>query len=395
MRTTKEAQEKPPKMMSLGSMYLLTVHCSGERSNVRPLIDDALRDADYQADANKYGLEATQVLPSVFEVDSVQYNLTSPTLNITTSYTSASLATLSGYLQDITTSRHGSKLDYVEDITPSAFWTYRNETYSWAYMLDHTSCRYSEHHSWGFSFLILFITSLLLSIWSIGTYSLWLYVQLYDQKQSSGDSPRTLGIYSSGVDLAHALKNDFGNDEIQPGMKESDIRTLIRRRGKATLVGVASPLVVSSRKMQEATMAMRSPGPGFEENNHPVTLDRRSSRRAWNKFTSLLWPKTLSLPHTLPYQPTSSSQAHMMHWSHAEPPPVETSSVSSITDPSTKFDFSATIPPPDLLNPLSQTTATTQGRRTGGRSRSSFPSNDASKRVEPTSFEFKRDLGDD
>ncbi|KAK5064557.1 hypothetical protein LTR84_000390 [Exophiala bonariae] len=344
---------------------------------------------------NNYGLSAKKVLPSVFNMDDLQHNLSSPTLNITTSYPSSSLGILAGYLEDITNGKHTSKLHYVQDIQPSTFWTYRNETYSWDYMLDHTSCRYSEHHSWGFSFLILFITSLLLCIWSIGTYALWLYIQLYDQKQKSRHSQKTFGIYSASVDLAHALKNDFGNEEVQPAMRESDIRSLIRRRGEATLTGVQSPPTMNSANMQEAAKTLQSSGPYFEGNSHPMAPDNRYSKRPWNNIRSLLWPKPLALSHTLPYQTTSSSQAHIIHSSGAEPPFTKASSLSSTTNPSTNFDFSPTIPSPDAPGATSRTNAIAKGIRNSGRSWSPLPNNQVGEGVESTFFEFKRDLGDD
>lgn len=234
---------------------------------------------------NEYGLEAEQDNPSVFTIDGLQYNLSSPTLNITTSYDSSSIVTLSGYLKDITNGRHTSRLEHVQDISPSSFWTYQNEIYPWAYVLDHASCRYSEYHNWGFSFLILFVTSLLLSIWSIGTYSLWLYVQLHNPHQSEFRSQRTMGIYSSSVDLAQALRDDFGNEAIQPGMKESTIRTLIRRRGKAGLTGVQSPEVASSvKRRQEEATPVSDPGPWFQAGSLPLFSSGRTSQRAWNRL---------------------------------------------------------------------------------------------------------------
>lgn len=283
----------------------------------------------------------------MFTIDDVQQNLSSPTLNITTSYDESSLLTLSRYLTNLATGKHSSRLGYVQDISPSSFWTYQNQTYPWAYVLEHASCRYSKYHDWGFSFLILFITSLLLALWSIGTYSLWLYVQLHDHRQHGHSDQGALGIYRSSLDLVEALRNDFGDDAIQSGMTESDVRSLVRRRGKAGTTGIRKPNVVSSTRVrEEATPGELS---GFQASAHLMTPRSGISKHGWKPFKSFLSPRSgpVSAEHTLPYQSTASSQAHIMHSSIAGTSLAEASSIASITNSSTIFNFSATIPPSD------------------------------------------------
>ncbi|KIX01014.1 uncharacterized protein Z518_10080 [Rhinocladiella mackenziei CBS 650.93] len=183
---------------------------------------------------NLYGLNSARKIPSTFTLNGKTHNLTSPTLNITTSYTAASLKTLSTYLENFSIEL-SSSLNSVNDLSDSTFWIYDNETYSWDYVLDHATCRYSKWHNWGFSFLLLFITTLLLAVWTVGTYALWLYVYLHgprsdSSQHASGMGSGTIGIYRSSWDLVEAMRRDLGPHAITSDMGERDIRNLVRRR---------------------------------------------------------------------------------------------------------------------------------------------------------------------
>ncbi|KEF52635.1 uncharacterized protein A1O9_11478 [Exophiala aquamarina CBS 119918] len=306
---------------------------------------------------HNYGLHANQGTPSSFIIGDVQHNLSSPTLNITTSFDNSSLETLSGYLTDLAAHKHISRLGFVQDISPSTFWVYRNETYSWEYVLDHASCRYSKYHDWGFSFLILFITSLLLALWSIGTYALWLYVQLHDRRKDGHSDQGMFGIYNSSLALVYALRNDFGEEVLQPGMTESNIRSLLRRRGKTGIADIREPQVVSTTTAREQTALVRYPD--LQASSHLTPPHSRTSKSAWETFKHLLWPRYPSAEHSLPYQSTTSSQAHIMRTSTIASS-IKSSSLASTLSPSTTFNYSATIPasnPPslgaDLISPTS------------------------------------------
>ncbi|EXJ89721.1 hypothetical protein A1O3_02788 [Capronia epimyces CBS 606.96] len=159
---------------------------------------------------SSYGLHGTQIQASTFTLNGLAHNLSSPTLNITTSYTPSSLSKLTGYLANYSM-QSPKVLKDVNEISESTFWTYENETYSLAYVLDRASCQYSRSHNWGFSFLLLFITSLLLALWAGGTCALWLHVHrkdltnmhvLRDRHLSSGPS----GIFRSSWDLSEKDK---------------------------------------------------------------------------------------------------------------------------------------------------------------------------------------------
>nr|KAK5446069.1 hypothetical protein LTR18_003988 [Exophiala xenobiotica] len=182
-----------------------------------------------------YGVGGSKLSPSTFIWNGIKHNLTSPTLNITTSYTPSSLLLLSNYLDNFS-SQPPSALKSVGKVSESTFWIYDNQTYSFDYVLDHATCQYMHSHNWGFSFLLLFTTTLLLAIWAIGTYALWLSVDLRSSPRWDGhdvgrrSDTGSRGIYRSSWELVEAMKRDMGHDVVQSGMSEKEIRSLVRRR---------------------------------------------------------------------------------------------------------------------------------------------------------------------
>lgn len=185
-------------------------------------------------DVSEYGLEGSHNISSTFIQNGILYNLTSPTLNITTSYSATSISELSAYLRDFSTEA-SDNLAPISKVSDSTFWAFQGQTYSYDYVNDHALCRYSQWHNWGFSFLLLFITTLLLAIWAIGTYALWLYVCLHrlrsqESRHGGGAGPETPGIYRSSWDLVEAMRRDLGPEGVKPEMREAEIRSLLRRR---------------------------------------------------------------------------------------------------------------------------------------------------------------------
>ncbi|KAK4936616.1 hypothetical protein LTR10_022539 [Elasticomyces elasticus] len=234
-----------------------------------------------------YGLQAARKEPSTITLDGVMHNLTSPALNITTSYTLASISLLSSYLDNFST-RSVHALDPVNKISRSTFWIYDNQTYSYEYVMDHATCRYTGFHNWGFSFLLLFITTLLLAIWAIGTYALWLYVYLHgpsDERSGFGVSQRS-EIYRSSWALVEAMKRDLGPDVVTSGMTEREIRSLVRRRPERANgiagVGAGQPMSVSTTGAQKST---------HSDLQAPTCHSTR-----WEEFRAWLRPQQSSLP---------------------------------------------------------------------------------------------------
>ncbi|KIW14939.1 hypothetical protein PV08_07726 [Exophiala spinifera] len=183
------------------------------------------------------GADGTSNKSSTFIFSGTRYNLSSPTLNITTSYTTASLEKLTSYLNNFH-STSTTSLKSLGEPSRSAIWIYENNTYSYDYVLDHTTCQYERSHNWGFSFLLLLLTTLILMIWALGTYGMWLYIQTRNPWyaiRSVGErhNPGGRGIYRSSWDLVEAMKKDLGSEAVVPDMSEKEIRHLLRRRNVA------------------------------------------------------------------------------------------------------------------------------------------------------------------
>ena len=184
-----------------------------------------------------YGLSSRNYTASSIILNGTTHTLAAPTLNITTSYLSPSLSALETYLTTFSKKSQPalSSSSSVSQLTDSTFWVYEGETYPLSYVVDNAICQYSRWHNWGFSFLFLFVTSLLLAIWSAGTYTLWLYTYLHG---SESGQHTTGGIYKSSWTLVEAMKRDVGPGAVVPEMEEREIRNLVRRRPGRVTFGV-------------------------------------------------------------------------------------------------------------------------------------------------------------
>ncbi|KAH0845417.1 hypothetical protein FOPE_11188 [Fonsecaea pedrosoi] len=229
-----------------------------------------------------YGLNADNHTESNITLDGHKYTVAAPTLNITTSYSPVALSTLTTYLTTFSMSSPPAPgaLDAVSQLTDFTFWLYDNETYPLSYVLDNASCRYSRWHNWGFSFLFLFITSLLLALWAIGTYALWLYTYLNRPQDGIPGEQTTGGIYRSSWTLVEAMKRDVGPNAVTPDLGEGEIRGLVRRRPGRLIQGVGEinryqrPILSESEKDSAV-----SPSPITPNQKDPMT--RRSNFHTW------------------------------------------------------------------------------------------------------------------
>ncbi|EXJ59849.1 hypothetical protein A1O7_03996 [Cladophialophora yegresii CBS 114405] len=189
-----------------------------------------------------YGLQGKIHTESTITFNGTTHKLAPPALNVTTSYSPTALSTLSTYLNTFSMSSPPapSSLSSVTQLTDNTFWVYDDETYTFSYVLDNATCRYSKWHNWGFSFLFLFITSLLLAIWSVGTYALWLYTHLHNSQDHESRLNSTGGIYRSSFTLVEAMKRDVGPGAVTPELKECEIRSLVSRRRGRVIHGVGN-----------------------------------------------------------------------------------------------------------------------------------------------------------
>jgi hypothetical protein len=199
---------------------------SAIRENCRPF----WRTVQYIAE---HGISNPTNAVSEYYLGAEEIELQAPTLNITTSYDFESLHILINSLQNTLRSNRTTistlKLLTVNgaDIRPNATFILYNETYSFEYIMTHSICEPTKSHNWGFSFLFLFITLVLLSLWSVAMYVLWLQTYLYSRVDSRGTS---LGVYRASSDLVKAMEQDFGVRGVNDLMEEDQIEQVIRRR---------------------------------------------------------------------------------------------------------------------------------------------------------------------
>ncbi|OCT47638.1 hypothetical protein CLCR_03319 [Cladophialophora carrionii] len=214
-----------------------------------------------------YGLQAKNHTESTIAFNGTTHKLAAPALDITTSYSPTALSTLSTYLSTFSMSSPPApgSLSSVSELTDNTFWVYDDETYSFSYVLDNATCRYSKWHNWGFSFLLLFSTSLLLAIWSVGTYALWLYTHLHSSQDQVSRLTSTGGIYRSSFTLVEAMKRDLGPGAVTPELKECEIRNLVSRRRGRVIHGVGnidtgpSPILCEPEKNLTTSPSTTSP----------------------------------------------------------------------------------------------------------------------------------------
>jgi hypothetical protein len=183
-----------------------------------------------------------------------EIELEAPTLNISSSYDFKSIRMLIDSLNkaiqhNSTTIPESNLLRLIgADIRPNATFVLHNETYSFEYIMNHSFCEPTKSHNWGFSFLFLFISLILLSLWSVAMYVLWLHTYLHSRVDSRGIS---LGVYRASTDLAKAMEQDFGVQGVAALMEENQIERVIRRRRrKGAQIGRFGPTFQDTRRFE-------------------------------------------------------------------------------------------------------------------------------------------------
>ncbi len=234
-----------------------------------------------------YGLGGNNETETTITLNGTIHNISAPALDIITSYSSDALSTLTTYLTTFSESSPPARglPGSVSQLTDNTFWVYDDETYPFSYVRDNAACQYSKWHNWGFSFLFLFIASLLLALWSVGTYALWLYVHLHtpcDQSPSQNSVP---GLYRSSFTLVEAMKRDVGSGAVTSAMKERDVRDLVRRRQGRVIHGVGNIDDHSPRTLSEPEKHVSA----APSTSSPTT---QYTSRGWNGFRTWLSPSS-------------------------------------------------------------------------------------------------------
>jgi len=226
----------------------------------------------FNPDISHYGLGGASSVPSEFSLSpSRNVSLRSPTLNITTFYPPASLDTLvATFRPDSPSTSYGDPWD-----ASSALYVHDDDdVYDVDYVRAHAVCLPGMTHTWGFSFLMLFITLCLLAAWSLGMYIMYMDAYLHSRLDRLG---RGMGMCRASYDLAEAMRRDLaahrhpvygpsgpaasehtlhpdkGPDPDGPiipeTMSDADIRRLVRRAPNGTRVSycLSDPNIPMSR----------------------------------------------------------------------------------------------------------------------------------------------------
>ena len=116
-----------------------------------------------------------------------------------------------------------------------AIFMYQNTTYTFAYIQGNGQCAQSDppSYQWGFSFLLLFITSLLTAVWSVGMYIMWLDAHLNSRYNRAR---RQLGSYRAVLDLAKAFRQDMGEDATEH-LSNSELKERIKHGTNGHAIG--------------------------------------------------------------------------------------------------------------------------------------------------------------
>ncbi|KAJ9611673.1 hypothetical protein H2200_004857 [Cladophialophora chaetospira] len=239
-----------------------------------------------------YGLSGKNDSESMIILNGTTTKLSAPSLNITTSYSPATISALTTYLNTWSESSPpaSTALRSVSQPTNDTFWIYDDDIYPFSYVHDNAACQYSKWHNWGFSFLFLFIASLLLAIWSVGTFALWLYVHLHTPHDEEHGRYSTGGIYRSSFTLVEAMNRDAGPGSVTSAKEEQEIRDLVRRRHGRVIFGVGSIDDHSPRMPSEREKT-------FSHSPAAISPAERYPRTRWDAFRNWLSPRSRSHPH--------------------------------------------------------------------------------------------------
>lgn len=196
----------------------------------------------------EHGLNGTSPKSSEFYTNTKSVNLTEPTLNITSSYVNENYFSLYGqsnctYGTSGSTTYNGeyngdSYSCYESTYEGPSDWKnatflYENTTYSWQDVSHYGQCVQIATYKWGFSFLLLFITFVLTTIWSIGMYVMWLDAHLHSRYNRAG---RQIGTYRAVLDLAKAMRKDMGEDATE-NLSNTELKEKINRRLNGGVIG--------------------------------------------------------------------------------------------------------------------------------------------------------------
>lgn len=148
----------------------------------------------------EYGLGGTKNVSSTFNLTdgSLGPEIPPPILNIS-AYDTSGDTTLGGSNQP--------------SLLRPLSWFRANKTYSIAYVEENGSCQNTGDYQWGFSFLQLLVSLILLIMWTIGIYILWLRAH-FTQKLRGRESCQTSGEHKAVLELAVAMQQELDIQQV-------------------------------------------------------------------------------------------------------------------------------------------------------------------------------------
>ncbi|KAH6671497.1 hypothetical protein F5X68DRAFT_264754 [Plectosphaerella plurivora] len=117
-----------------------------------------------------------------------------------------------------------------------------NYTLSLEYFMDNGTCQPREPYQWGFSFLQLFIDTILVLFWAIAIWLLWLRTQQELGRRNIEVSSR----YRAILDLAKALDNNMSTiDETADALSDKQLTDCVKTRLRGGAMRADTPIQLS------------------------------------------------------------------------------------------------------------------------------------------------------
>lgn len=147
-------------------------------------------------DVTVYGYDGLNRTSSIFHNAGVRHELPAPSLNIS--------------------------------LFPADTFAYNGSTYDLTYIQKHGRCTQLTTYQWGFSLLLLLITTNLTTLWVISTYALWLDAYFNSRFDNSHWD---MGTYRAVLDLAAAMSKEIGNndDDKLNNLSDHELKKQIQR----------------------------------------------------------------------------------------------------------------------------------------------------------------------
>lgn len=174
------------------------------------------------SDVEKYGFDGTNHSVSTFNNSGQMYTLSSPVLNITAYYIGGT-DIWGGSASD--SHYYTSSGSALYNDNEKILYALGNKTYDATYIQANGSCEPRPTYRWGFSFLLLFVTVLLTTIWTIGMYIMWLDAYLYSRFDRAH---RDMGTHRAALDFAAAMRKDIGEDTTED-LSNSELKKRVKK----------------------------------------------------------------------------------------------------------------------------------------------------------------------